>query len=383
MFFGQVVERNVILHLTAKGNLGKSKTDGVTELVEVLVLPLCLSISDLVMDILSVHDKIVLDVEDEVPGISEGFGQVAKLVKISADSSLALLELVGDVADNVTQILNSVKDRVELSVLELVNNTSKALPDVLSVTETLNTVGDLSLNGTGKQAFEDLSHAEESEVDVGGFHCLEVVHLLVLLVVDLVEKLLPVIVEIVEELFVVNHLGLTVENHCGGLSEVLAGIKPLAHAVVMETLAGILKNVHTIDDKRFGGLEEDLLGVEEGLGHSLDLLVVMMIDFTTVVKHITNVGDSETDLVNGLGGLLVGSVPEAAHGVFDVLLNGVGSRDAVADVGHTAEVKGSNEESFNEAGDLGVVMRGVSLSGSSNKCSSESSFEHYDVSKRV
>jgi len=235
----------------------------VAEFVEVLVLPLSLSISDLVVDILAVHDKIVLDVEDEVPGISEGFGQLAKLVKIGADGSLALLELVGDVTDDVTHVLNSVKDRVELSMLELVNNTTEALPDVLGVTEALNTVRDLSLNGAGEQAFEDLSHAEEGEVHIGGLHGLKVVHLLVLFVVDLVEKLLPVIVEVVEELFMVDHLGLTIEDHSGGLSEVLTGIEPLAHAVVMKTLAGILKDINTVDNKRFGGLEEDLLGVEE------------------------------------------------------------------------------------------------------------------------
>lgn len=86
---GQVVERDVVLQLTTEGNLGERKTDGVAELVEVLVLPLGLSISDLVVDILAVHDQIVLDVEDEVPGVSEGFGQLTKLVEIGADGGLA------------------------------------------------------------------------------------------------------------------------------------------------------------------------------------------------------------------------------------------------------------------------------------------------------
>jgi hypothetical protein len=209
--FGHVMARDLVLHLTAKGNLRKSKTDGMAKLVEVLVLPLSLSIHELVVDILAVHDKIVFDVEDEVPRIGEGCGHLAKLVKIGADGGLAFLELVGDIVDDVTHVLSGVEDGVEGSVLELVDDSTEALPDVLGVAEALNTVRNLSLNGTGEKTLEDLAHAEESEVHVGGLHGLKVVHLLVLLVIDLVEELLPVVIEIVEQLFVVNHLGLSVE----------------------------------------------------------------------------------------------------------------------------------------------------------------------------
>ena len=73
-------------------------------------------------------------------------------------------------------------------------------------------------------------------------------HLLVLLVVDLVEKLLPVVAEVEEELLVVGHLGLSVEEHGSGLTEVLTGVDPLAHAVVVDTLANILKDVHSVND---------------------------------------------------------------------------------------------------------------------------------------
>jgi len=253
---------------------------------------------------------------------------------------------------------------------------------VLGVTKALNTVRNLSLNGTGEQTLEDLAHAEEGEVHIGGLHGLEVVHLLVLLVIDLVEKLLPMVIEIVEELFVIDHLGLSVQNHGGSLSEVLTSVEPLAHAVVVKTLAGVLEDVDSVDDEGLGGLEEDLLGVEERLGHSLDLLVVVVVDLAAMVKHIADVGDSETELVDSFGGLLESSVPIAAHGVFEVLLDGVGVRDAVADVGHTVEIEGSNEESLNETGYLGVVVGSVSLSDDSDKCSSKSGLEHCPDSKK-
>ena len=202
------------------------------------------------------------------------------------------------------------------------------------------------------------------------------VHLLVLLVVDLIEQLLPVVIEVVEELLVVNHLRLSVKKHGGGLTEVLASVEPLAHAVVVKTFAGVLKDVDTVDDERLGGLKKDLLGVEEGLSHSLDLLVVVMVDLAAVVEHVTDVGHGQTELVDGLGGLLVGSIPEAAHGVLEVLLNWVGIADAVGNVGHAMEVEGSDEEALNEAGDLDVVVKVLSDGHSGNECSSKSGLEH-------
>ena len=51
-------------------------------------------------------------------------------------------------------------------MLQLVNDTTEALPDVLSITEALNTVRNLSLNGTGEQTLKDLTHAEEGKVDI-------------------------------------------------------------------------------------------------------------------------------------------------------------------------------------------------------------------------
>jgi phage-related protein len=191
--------------------------------------------------------------------------------------------------NDFTHILDGVEDRVEGADLELIDDTTEALPDVLGITEALNTVRNLSLNGTGKETLEDLAHSEEGEVDIRALHGLEVVHLLVLLVIDLVKKLLPVVAEVIEKFIMVNHLGLSVKEHGGGLAEVLASVEPLAHAVVVETLTGILEDVNSVNDEGLSGLEENLLGVKEGLSHSLDLLIVVMIDLSAVIKHVTNV----------------------------------------------------------------------------------------------
>ena len=73
-----------------------------TELIEVLVLPLSLSIHNLVMDILTIDNKVVLNVENEVPRISESLGHLAKLVEISANSGFALFKLTGNILNDVS-----------------------------------------------------------------------------------------------------------------------------------------------------------------------------------------------------------------------------------------------------------------------------------------
>lgn len=153
--------RDLVLHLSTKEDLGKGETDGVTILIEVLVLPLSLSVHDLVVHILAVHDQVVLDVEDEVPGVCECLRHLTELVEVSADGGLALFELVGDIMDDVTEVLNSMKHGVERAVLELILNTTEALPDVLGISEALNTVGNFSFDGASKETLKDLAHAEE------------------------------------------------------------------------------------------------------------------------------------------------------------------------------------------------------------------------------
>ena len=246
---GEVVSRNLVLHLATEEDLGKGKTNGVTKLVEVLVVPLSLSVSDLMMDILTVDNQVVLNVEDEVPGVSECFGHLAELVEISTDGSLALFELVGNIMDDVAEILDAVKHRVEGGMLELIDNTTEAFPDVFGITEALDSMGNLSLNSTSKETLENLAHAEESEMNIRALHGLKVVHLLVLLVINLIKKLLPVVIKVKEKLLMVDHLSLSVEKHSSSLTKVLASIDPFAHAVVMKTLTSILKDVDTVNNK--------------------------------------------------------------------------------------------------------------------------------------
>ena len=162
----EIVRWDIILHLATEEDLGEGKTNRVTKFIEVLVLPLSLSIHDLVVDILAVNDQVVLNVEDEVPRVGESLGHLAELVKISSDSGFAFLELVSNIVNDVTQVLNRVQHRVERSMLELVNNTAESLPDMLGISQALNTVRNLSLDGSCEKTFKDLAHSKECEVDI-------------------------------------------------------------------------------------------------------------------------------------------------------------------------------------------------------------------------
>ena len=104
-----VMKWDIVLHLSAHEDFGEGKSKRVAILIEVLVLPLGLSIHDLVVDVLAIDDEVVLDVEDEVPWVCEGLGHLTEFVKVSADGRLALFKFIGDVVDDVTEVLNSVK----------------------------------------------------------------------------------------------------------------------------------------------------------------------------------------------------------------------------------------------------------------------------------
>ena len=164
---GKSVGGDSVCHLSTNKDLGESKTDGVAELVVVLVVPLGHSVHHFVVHILSVDNQVVLNVENEVPGVLEGLGHGAEFVQVSADGGLALFELLGHVVDNVSEVFNGVQDRVEGGDLELVDDAANALPSVLGISEALNAVGNFSLDGSSEETFEDLAHAEESEVHVG------------------------------------------------------------------------------------------------------------------------------------------------------------------------------------------------------------------------
>ena len=106
----KLISWDTVFHLASNEDLREGKTDRVSKFIEVLILPLSLSIHDLVVNILAIDDQIMLDMENEVPRVSEGFGHFTELVEVSTNCSFAFFELIGGVMNDATQVFNTLKD---------------------------------------------------------------------------------------------------------------------------------------------------------------------------------------------------------------------------------------------------------------------------------
>ena len=95
-----LVEKRDSIHLLSKENLGKCKTKGVSEFIVMLVFPLGHSIHKFMVYILSIYNKIVINMEDEIPWVSEGLGHRFEFIEISSNRSFALLKLARNIIDN-------------------------------------------------------------------------------------------------------------------------------------------------------------------------------------------------------------------------------------------------------------------------------------------
>ena len=95
-----LVEKRDSIHLLSKENLGKCKTKGVSEFIVMLVFPLGHSIHKFVVYILSIYNKIVINMEDEIPWVSEGLGHRFEFIEISSNCSFALLKLASNIIDD-------------------------------------------------------------------------------------------------------------------------------------------------------------------------------------------------------------------------------------------------------------------------------------------
>ena len=166
MMVGCCAKWKTVGHLLSKENLRKSKTNRVSKLVIVLILPLCHGIHKFVIDILAIDDQIVVDMEDKVPWICESLAHSPEFVKISSNGSLALFEFSSNITDDSSEVFNSMENTVESGMSEFVNNSSNSLPDMLCITEAFNTMWNFSLYSSSEQTFKNFTHSEEREVNV-------------------------------------------------------------------------------------------------------------------------------------------------------------------------------------------------------------------------
>ena len=63
----------------------------------------------------------------------------------------------------------------------------------------------------------------------------------------------------------------------------------MSHSVIVKTLSDILEDVDSINDDAFSSLKKKLFWMEEGFSHSLNLLIVMVINLSAMIKHVANI----------------------------------------------------------------------------------------------
>ena len=95
-----------------------------------------------------------------------------------------------------------------------------------------------------------------------------------------------------------------------------------------------------------------------------------MINLATMVQDVTNVRNCESKLLDSDGHFLEGSIPEATHSVLIMRLNWIVICDAVRDVGHSVEVKSTDEEALDQVGNLvhSVIIVGHGDSSHKRSC---------------
>ena len=90
----------------------------------------------------------------------------------------------------------------------------------------------------------------------------------------------------------------------------------MSHSVIVKTLSDILEDVDSINDDAFSSLKKKLFWMEEGFSHSLNLLIVMVINLSAMIKHVANIRYCKSHLVNSFGYFLIRAIPESSHGIF-------------------------------------------------------------------
>ena len=117
-----------------------------TELIEVLVIPLRDRVNHLVVHVLAIDDQIVVSVEDEVPRLNQQVCHLVYSIKLCSELRFALNKLIDQIVDNMSEVLSGAQHLIEGLVLELVDESSEPFPSVFRVAKALSSMRYLRLD---------------------------------------------------------------------------------------------------------------------------------------------------------------------------------------------------------------------------------------------
>ena len=132
------------------------------------------------------------------------------------------------------------------------------------------------------------------------------------------------------------------------LSELLASGLPRASNEVLVSGLDVVVDRDTVEKHVLCRVDEELLGVEEGVAHFLELGDIVGADLLAVLHGGADSGDEVAELVNTGGNLVEGAGLEVLHGGGHVAGEGVDILDASLEAGNVLGLECTNEDSVDQ-----------------------------------
>ena len=149
----------------------------------------------------------------------------------------------------------------------------------------------------------------------------------------------------------------------------LASLLVLAGDEVCVGGLDVLPDRDTVEDNVVHGVNDELLGVEEGVAHGLELGDVVGADLLAVLHSGSNLGDELAELVDAGGNLVEGASLEVFDSGFHVGDERVNILDASLKAVNVLGLEGANEDTIDKLDNLKsrdsgiVIIRCIITSG--------------------
>mmetsp|Transcript_27714 Transcript_27714/g.37016 ORF Transcript_27714/g.37016 Transcript_27714/m.37016 type:complete len:208 (+) Transcript_27714:168-791(+) len=143
------------------------------------------------------------------------------------------------------------------------------------------------------------------------------------------------------------------EDKSGNSAELFAGLLELGGVHVLNACLDVFEDSDAIHDHVVLSIDDELLGVLEGLTHLGQSGHILVADRNAVLHHDADLGDELAKLVDAVGDLVVGTVLEVIHGSHHVDDHRVEIENASLQRVDLLSVEGAKDEAIDELDDLG------------------------------
>ena len=133
------------------------------------------------------------------------------------------------------------------------------------------------------------------------------------------------------------------EDGGADVSDLLASSLERAGNEVLVSGLDVIVDGYAVEKHVLGRVDEELLGVEEGISHVLKLSHIIGTDLITVLQGSGDLGYELAELVDASGNLMEGAILEVIHGDGDVGYEGINILDASLEAVDVLSLESANE----------------------------------------